>query len=136
MTEADWKSWLQTEKDAAIFLLYEENVPAGITGVAVDRDDPTKRRAVFWGSWLEPRLRGKGLSDRMYAERVAWARQHPTIETIVVSHRASNRAAKQAILKHGFIPTHEVDEVWPDGTREVKICYALTVKSARSPEIS
>jgi hypothetical protein len=39
MTEADWKSWLQTEKDAAIFLLYEENMPVGITGVAVESHD-------------------------------------------------------------------------------------------------
>lgn len=50
MTEAEWKSWLQTD-DAAIFLVYEDDAaPIGMTGIAVDRGDPSKRRAVLWGS--------------------------------------------------------------------------------------
>ena len=128
MTEADWKRRLQTENDAAIFLLYEDDVPVGMTGIGVDRNDSTKRRAILWGSWLEPRLRGKGLSHLMFAERIAWARQHPTIERITVFHRASNAAARHAILKHGFLATQELDELWPDGTCEKQICFALTVK--------
>ena len=136
LTEAEWRSWLQTDNDAATFVLYEDDVPVGMTGIGVDREDPTKKRAVLWGSWLEPRVRGKGLSNIMYAERIAWAKQHPTIETIVVSHRASNTASKRAILKHGFIPTHNVEEVWPDGTREERVSYALAVKSPGHQEIS
>ena len=136
MTEAEWRSWLQPDNDAATFVLYENDVPIGITGIGVDRDDPTKRRAVLWGSWLEPRVRGKGLSNLMYAERIAWAKQHPTVETIVVSHRASNGASKRAILKHGFVRTYQVEELWPDGTREEKVSYALAIKSADSQEIS
>jgi RimJ/RimL family protein N-acetyltransferase len=132
MTEADWKGLLQTE-DAAIFLLVDEVAPIGMTGIAVDRGDPRKKRAVLWGSWLEPRWRGRGLSHRMYQERLAWAQQHPTIETVVVSHRASNLRSQQAIQKHGFVMTHTVEQVWPDGTREESVFYTLTIQSARSP---
>ena len=135
MTEAEWRSWLQNENDAATFVLYEDNVPVGITGIGVDRDDRTKTRAVLWGSWLEPQIRRKGLSAILYAERIAWAKQHPSIERIVVSHRASNTASKRAILKHGFVPTDRVAETWPDGTREEKICYTLTVKLPASRKL-
>lgn len=127
MTEAEWKTWLQTD-DAAIFLLYENAAPIGMTAIAVDRADPTKRRAVLWGSWLEPRTRGMGFSKMMYQARIAWATEHPTIETIIVSHRASNLSSKHANQKHGFVFTHKQEKVWPDGTPDENIFYALNVK--------
>src|SRR5262249_13349176 len=75
MTEAEWKSWLQTD-DTAIFLIYEDASLIGMTGIAVDRGDPTKKRAILWGSWLEPSARGKGLSQIMYQRRIKWAEKH------------------------------------------------------------
>ncbi len=128
MTEAEWKSWLQTD-DTAIFLVYEDDAaPIGMTGIAVDRGDPTKRRAVLWGSWLEPRIRGRGYSKMMYQTRIAWATGHPTIETIIVSHRASNLSSKHANQKHGFVFTHKEEKVWPDGAPDENIFYVLNVK--------
>lgn len=65
MTEADWRGWLQTN-DTAIFVGYENASPIGMTAIGVDRHDDTRRRAILWGSWLEPRTRGMGLSKAMY----------------------------------------------------------------------
>ena len=75
MTEADWRSWLQTN-DTAIFVVYEGASPVGMTAIAVAHNDDSKRRAVLWGSWLEPRTRGMGLSKAMYEARIAWAKEH------------------------------------------------------------
>jgi RimJ/RimL family protein N-acetyltransferase len=127
MSEADWKSWLQTN-DIAIFLLYDDRVPMGLTGIALDRDDPTKKRAVLWGSWLEPYARGKGLSRLMYQRRIEWAQYHPTIEDIIVSHRASNLSSKHANQKHGFRFTHAELTTWPDGAQEENVFYSLRAK--------
>ncbi len=124
MTESEWKNWLQSE-DAAIFILYENTTPLGMTGINVDRDDPTKKTAILWGSWLEPHARGKGLSKIMYRERIAWAKKHPTIERIVVSHRASNLRSKRAAQKHGFLFTHTVNKVWTDGIHDENMFYEL-----------
>lgn len=126
-TEADWRKMLQNE-DTAIFLLYEDDAPIGITGISVDRDDSAKKKAHLWGSWLEPHIRGKGISALLYQARIAWAKQHPTIETILVSHRASNLSSMHANQKHGFVFTHKQDKVWPDDGHDEQLFYELIIK--------
>jgi RimJ/RimL family protein N-acetyltransferase len=123
-TEADWRSRLQA-KDSAVFMLFENETPIGITGVSVFRDDPTNRTAMFWGSWLEPDFRGKGLSEMIYRARIDWAQRHPTVERIIVAHRASNLASKYANQKHGFVFTRTHEIVWSDGATEDEVCYEL-----------
>ena len=127
MLEADWRGWL-TSADGAIFGLFGGGKIIGMTGIAIDRNDPTKKQALLWGSWLEPGFRGKGLSDMMYRARIEWARAHPTCEKIVVSHRASNEASKRANQKHGFVFTHKTPKEWPDGGIEDDIFYELPLK--------
>jgi RimJ/RimL family protein N-acetyltransferase len=96
MTEAEWRSRLQA-KDNAIFLIYKDETPIGITCVSVDREDATQKTALLWGSWLAPDFRGKGLSELMYRTRIHWAKRQPTVEKIIVSHRASNLSSKARI---------------------------------------
>ena len=130
-TEADWRSRLQPPaKDSAVFMLFAgdeegEETPIGITGVSVFRDDPTGKTAILWGTWLEPDFRGKGLSKLMYRARLDWAKRHPNINRIIVSHRASNVASKYANQKHGFIFTRTHEKVWTDGATEDEVCYEL-----------
>ena len=128
MTEADWRSRLQAD-DNAIFLIYEDKTPVGMTCVSIDREDPTKKTALLWGSWLAPRVRGRGLSELMYQTRINWAKRQPTAEKIIVSHRASNLASKRANQKHGFVTTHKNEKVWTDGATEDEIFYELKIKS-------
>ena len=124
LTEAEWRGRLQA-KDNAIFLIYENEKPIGMTGVSVDRDDATKKTALLWGSWLAPHFRGKGLSELMYQTRINWAKEQPTVEKIIVSHRASNLSSKYANQKHGFVATHKNEKVWTDGATEDEIFYEL-----------
>ena len=126
--ESDWRERLQAN-DSAIFMLFAEETPIGITGVSVFRDDPTKRTAIFWGSWLAPEFRGKGLSDLMYKARINWAKEHPGIQRIIVSHRASNLASKYANQKQGFVFTRTHEKTWADGAIEDEVCYELFIKT-------
>jgi RimJ/RimL family protein N-acetyltransferase len=128
MTEADWRSRLQA-KDNAIFLISDDETPIGMTCVSVDRNDPTGKTALLWGSWLAPRFRKKGLSELMYRTRIEWAKRQPTVEKIIVSHRASNLASEHANQKHGFVATHKLEKVWTDGATEDEIFYKLEIKS-------
>jgi len=128
MTEAEWRSRLQA-KDNAIFLIYENETPIGMTCVSVDRDDPTQKTVLLWGSWLAPDFRGKGLSELMYRTRINWAKDQPTVEKIIVSHRASNLLSKYANQKHGFVLTHKNEKVWMDGATDDEIFYELKIKS-------
>ncbi|HEX8367810.1 MAG TPA: GNAT family protein [Pyrinomonadaceae bacterium] len=129
-TEADWRERLQAN-DSAVFMLFAEETPIGMTGVSVDRDDPTGKTAIFWGSWLEPHFRGKGLSELMYKARLDWAKARPTVERIIVSHRASNLASKYANQKHGFAYTRTHEKLWSDGATEDEVCYELYLKPER-----
>jgi RimJ/RimL family protein N-acetyltransferase len=127
MTEAEWRMRFHPI-DAAIFLVFENDTPIGTACVAVDRDDPTKKVALFWGSWLAPQFRGKGLSELLYKARIKWAKQHPTVEKLIVSHRASNLSSKFANQKHGFVLTHKTEKTWIDGATEDEIFYELKIK--------
>jgi RimJ/RimL family protein N-acetyltransferase len=127
-TEAEWRSRLRSE-DSAIFMLFENEAPIGMTGVSVFREDPTNRTAIFWGSWIEPRFRRQGHSGLMYKARLEWAKAHPLIERIVVSHRASNVASKFANQKHGFVFTRTHAKVWTDGKTEDELCYELKLEA-------
>jgi RimJ/RimL family protein N-acetyltransferase len=127
MTEIDWKEWLKSD-DIAIFLIYDDATLVGMTGIVVDRNDPDKKKAILWGSWLEPSARGKGLSQILYQARLEWAREHPTIEDMIVSHRASNLFSRRANQRHGFVFTHAADRMWPDGTNEEELFYVLKCK--------
>lgn len=125
-TEADWKNRLQS-KDSAVFMIYDDETPIGMTGVSFWREDVTNRTAIFWGSWLEPEFRRKGLSDLMYRARFDWVITRPTIERIIISHRASNVASKCANQKHGFVFTRTHEKVWADGETENEVCYELRI---------
>jgi RimJ/RimL family protein N-acetyltransferase len=122
--EADWRQRLQST-DSAIFMLFWQAAPIGMTGVSVSRDDASGKTGIFWGSWLAPEFRGRGLSALMYETRIAWARAHQSIERILVSHRASNTASKFANQKHGFVFTGTHEKVWTDGAAEDEVCYEL-----------
>ena len=126
MPEAEWRSRLRA-KDNAIFLIYKNETPIGMTGVSIDRSDPTQKTALLWGSWLEPHFRGKGLSKLMYQTRIDWAKRQPTVEKIIVSHRASNLTSKFANQKHGFVLTHKTEKIWTDGAAEDEIFYELKI---------
>ena len=125
--EADWRERLRAN-DSAVFMLFADETAIGMTGVSVFRDDPTKRTAIFWGSWLAPDFRGKGLSDLMYRTRLEWAKKQPTIERVIVSHRASNLASKRANQKHGFVLSHTTETIWNDGSTEDTIHYELQIE--------
>jgi len=128
MTEAEWRRRFQPD-ESAIFLIYEDEMPIGMTCVSIDRDDATKKTALFWGSWLAPHVRGKKMSELMYQTRINWAREQPTVVKIIVSHRASNLASKYANRKHGFVLTHTNEKIWTDGATEDEIFYELIIKS-------
>ena len=123
-TEAEWRSRLN-DPDSAVFGVFDDDRPVGMTGVAVDRDDPSRKTALLWGSWLEPDAREKGISKLLYDARIGWARQQPGVVRIIVSHRESNVASKFANQKFGFVPTHVTNKVWNDGLTEKEFHYEL-----------
>ncbi len=126
-SKQDWKEWIGA-KNQAIFFIYDDEKPIGMTGIYIPQDTVTKTTAVLWGSWLEPEYRRKGISDLMYKARINWAKKQPELKRIEVSHRESNVASKYANQKHGFRLVKEEDKVWHDGISEKDVIYELILK--------
>ena len=38
--------------DNAIFVIYRDGEPVGMTAASIDRDDPERKTGILWGSWL------------------------------------------------------------------------------------
>jgi len=125
-SDQDWKEWLGA-KNQAIFFIYDDEKPIGMTGIYIPQDTVRKTTAVLWGSWLDSDYRRKGISDLMYKSRIDWAKQQPDIRKIKVSHRESNLASKYANQKHGFRLVKKEDKVWHDGVEEKDVIYELKI---------
>ena len=125
-SKQDWIDWVK-EKGQAIFLIYDNEIPIGMTGIFISQDTVTKTTAILWGSWLEPDYRRKGISDYMYKARIEWAKNQHELKRIVVSHRESNIASKFANQKHGFQYVREENKVWHDGLEEKEFYYELKI---------
>jgi RimJ/RimL family protein N-acetyltransferase len=123
-TEAEWRGRLN-DPDSGVFAIFDELGSVGMTGVAVDRDDSSRKTALLWGSWLAPGARGKGLSKLLYEARIGWARKQPGVERIIVSHRESNVASMLANQKFRFVCTHMTEKIWNDGIAEREFHYEL-----------
>lgn len=124
------EKWQQdlVNPDGAVFGVFRNGNLIGMTGIAVDRSDPAKQTAKLWGSWLEPEWRAKGLSRKMYEKRLAWAKAHPTVKRVIVSHRKTNAVSKRANQRHGFRFTHAAERVWHGGHKDTEFFYELVVK--------
>lgn len=125
-SEAEWRQALGDD-DVAIFVMFENSEPIGMTGVSVYGADASGRTAILWGSWLAPEFRGKGLSNLFYEVRLNWAREHPSIERVIVSHRASNLTSKAANQRFGFVFTRVTERKWNDGSAQEEFHYELNL---------
>lgn len=127
LADNHWQERL-TDPKFLVLGVFNEGQPIGMTGVAVDRSDDTGQTGKLWGSWLEPAWRNKGLSRKMYEARISWAKAHPTIKKLVVSHRKSNAVSKRANQRFGFKFVNAKDTVWYNGEKETEFFYELPIK--------
>ncbi|MDB5490300.1 MAG: family N-acetyltransferase [Micavibrio sp.] len=127
ITDTGWREWLEDRRNA-VFGIFDGDRPVGMTGIMIDREDASGKGAKLWGSWLEPSIRGQGLSVMMYEARIDWARNHPVVEKVYVSHRESNLRSRNSNQKHGFVFKSRREQTWPDKTVEDEVYYELPVK--------
>lgn len=120
-----WTDML-ADPDAALFGLFDSIDMVGMTGVFVDRDDPTNPTAFLGMSFIMPAYRGRGLTRTLFEARIAWARARGLRRAVVYS-RASNLPSRRAIERHGFKHVGATDHVWPDGTTDPDLKYELAL---------
>lgn len=125
--DESWQAHLD-DPGRVVFGIFHHNELIGMTGIVIDKEEPSGQTAKLWGSWLAPEWRGKGLSRKMYETRLAWAKAQPGVKRVIVSHRKSNAVSKRANQRWGFKFTHAAERVWPGNQKETEFFYELVVK--------
>ncbi|MEZ6022640.1 MAG: GNAT family protein [Hyphomonadaceae bacterium] len=125
-SEAQWRATL-AGPDRQLFGLFDADTLIGISAVFVDADDPSGETAMLAQSFIERPIAGRGPARRLYEARLAWARAHPRVRRVTVSHRASNIASMRANQHYGFRRTGAVPRTWPDGVVEDEVRYELVL---------
>jgi RimJ/RimL family protein N-acetyltransferase len=97
----------------------------GVTGIVIDKDDPTL--AHMTQSYIRKEHRGKGLSRLLYEARLAWAAERPQVKRLRIGHRESNHISKAANQHYGFKYVMREPSDWPDGGREDTLYYELVL---------
>ncbi|MBS1772160.1 MAG: GNAT family N-acetyltransferase [Bacteroidetes bacterium] len=121
MPETEWIDRISNPLHAR-YGLYAADTLIGLTGIIINKDNPTE--AYMTQSYIRKEHRGKGLSAMLYNARINWAKEHG-VKRLVISHRKSNVASKAANQKFGFKYTHSEDRTWPDGVTEENLFYEL-----------
>ncbi|NRA65681.1 MAG: GNAT family N-acetyltransferase [Pseudobacteriovorax sp.] len=124
-TQADWKARL-ANPNAGTFGLYSSDDIIGLTGIVVDRNDPT--RGIFIMSYIREAFRQKGLSSLFYKQRIEWASQHPTIKTVESGHVEGNQASYKANQRFGFRSTGSHEHIGLNGVKKRIFTYERSVK--------
>ncbi|MDR3681564.1 MAG: GNAT family N-acetyltransferase [Flavipsychrobacter sp.] len=107
---------------AAYFGLFINEVPIGITGIIIDKNNP--ETALMMQSYIRAVHRGKGLSRMLYDARISWAQAHG-LKRLLVGHRESNIISKAAIQHFNFKYAYSEPRAWPDGITEDILYYEL-----------
>ena len=129
--EAHWRRVL-ADDEFAVFAALHGPEAVGVGVIRLDKDHPERTHAKVLATWLKPEHRGKGVAAQLYAERLAWARAHPTVAVVSASHRASNDASRRAYARHAFTFSHAEPRTWPDGGSEDELFYSLRVKESHA----
>jgi RimJ/RimL family protein N-acetyltransferase len=124
-SDAQWLTLASGDEQHQLFGLFDGDRLVGMTGVFVDRDDPSGHTAALGMSYIRPEYRGRGFAAMFYEARLAWARARPHFARAVVGHRRSNTASRRLIERFGFRWTRTRLNHWADGTDEEHVGYEL-----------
>jgi RimJ/RimL family protein N-acetyltransferase len=119
-----WQQRLSDDR-FAYFGLYCEDELIGMSGIACIAGNDEEAELI--ASYIKQAHRGIGLSGLFYQARIDWAYSR-RLKRLFVSHRASNIASKRANQNFGFLFTHSVPRVWPDGAWENNLYYELILE--------
>jgi RimJ/RimL family protein N-acetyltransferase len=126
--DSRWIALAGGDDTRQLFGLVDDGRLVGISGVFVDRDEPSGEAVVLGMSYILPKYRRRGFASRFYEARLAWVRAAARFRRVKVGHRRSNEASRRAIERFGFRWTADEPRRWPDGGDEDYVAYELLLR--------
>jgi GNAT superfamily N-acetyltransferase len=120
-TDIQWKERV-ANPSGACFGLYSYKELIGITSIIIDKEKA--HEAYMTQSYIQKTYRRIGLSRMLYQARLEWAKKR-NLKRLIIAHKRSNVASKNANQHFGFKYTHQEVRNWLDASIEPMIYYEL-----------
>ena len=123
---SDWEWMLRP--DGNPYFVFEDDTPhRGLIGALRPDENGT---AHLVSMWVEPSLRGCGVSDDLVRHVIAWVQDFDS-RRLALSCTEGNKNAENLYLRHGFERTGETETRERDGMTEFVMTLALMSASGR-----
>jgi GNAT superfamily N-acetyltransferase len=76
----------------------------GLVGLARERGAKRRHKAIVWGVYVAPELRGRGVGRSLLEAVIARARRMPGLERILLAANAADPKATSLYQRVGFVP--------------------------------
>ncbi|SAK43419.1 N-acetyltransferase GCN5 [Caballeronia pedi] len=117
-------------EEQAVFGAFDEERLVGLTGVRRNAFRAHGHQAHLWGVYVTPGCRGAGVSRKLLAEAIQFAREIPGVTQVHLTVAADNAVAIQLYRSLGFDTLAcEPDSIFSDGTRDDDVLMCLHLAS-------
>jgi RimJ/RimL family protein N-acetyltransferase len=101
-----WESRLTdaASPTAAVFGASESGILAGVAGLAFEKKEKTRHKAMLFGMYVSPAHRGQGLGQLLVTAALDYARSRPGIRIVQLTVTDGNRSAQALYSRCGFVP--------------------------------
>jgi GNAT superfamily N-acetyltransferase len=86
-TDEQWRWRCTPDQNRRVFGLFDGEALVGTTAVGRWNSEQSGRIGHFWGSYVHPGYRGRGLGALLYKARVDWAIRNSIYSLAIVSYR-------------------------------------------------
>ncbi|MFN2136529.1 MAG: GNAT family N-acetyltransferase [Candidatus Promineifilaceae bacterium] len=93
--------WQERIRANPIFMAWDGETAAGMTGFYRNPSYKTQHHGVIWGVYVRPAYRGLGLGGRLVTAAVDWARENG-LKMAYIAAAAGNTAAIRCYARCGF----------------------------------
>lgn len=123
--------------DKSLLTEWQRGSHNGVIGI-FDKDGPAgvftvqpvgSRIAQLANVWLEERLRGRGVVDKIYDHMIAWAQADTDIKYLTMTHRIGNVASRAMAERMGFTYACEQGETFRDDPERIVKRYIMQVRA-------
>jgi RimJ/RimL family protein N-acetyltransferase len=90
--------------DNALFGAFVDGELIGSTGLHREEGAKDRHKAMIWGVYTAPEARGTGVGRALMAAAIAYARETPGIERLILAVATHNTAARALYVSLGFEP--------------------------------
>ena len=94
---------IAAERDRWVLGAFDRDALVGVAGYMRHQGAKVNHRAMVWGMYVTPRVRGRGIGAELLGRLIAQARSEPGLEQLALSVTVGNASARKLYARVGFV---------------------------------